>query len=649
MTLFSLARKNILGNFKNYLIYFFSLIFSVVIYFTFVSLRYSGDIAASTMPANVVRSIFLQASLLLLLFVVVFVWYSNAFFTRKRKKEVGLYALLGMRKKTIGRMLFYENVIMGAIAIVAGIVLGAFSSKLFTMILLKIMGIEGHVSFTISPGAIANTVLVFAVIQLLTSINSYRLIYRFKLIQLFQADKEGEQEPKAKFVTAVLAVLFIGFAYWISGRDIQSNAEFTTNIVLLLATLIVGTFLLFRSLTIYVLKRARGHKPLYYKGMNLVSISQLLYRMNGNARTLAMVTLLSTLTMLLSGASFSEFYSNKITQERKAPFSYMHLSQGDAFDAQVERIIRSDTSHPVVAQVDVPVVKTKGAFSDPTMLPSRYYEADERPLNFLSVSTYNRLQQALGQSRMLAPPAEWELIAIRPMYTGFTNRDFQGKTLQPELPEGSLTLSFGDLTEDRVMNWKFPDFYFVVNDVLFAEMAKQVPPVVFRAYEVQDESQAEATSEQLMRMPEADKAQLSSYATFYKAGLESAGLDMFIFAFLGLVFLAATGSVIYFKQLTDAHAEKDRYAILRKIGVSRRAIHGSIAKQTLFVFALPLLVGLTHSIVLMSRLTTVLSGLIDVNLTVPIVTSLSLYALIYAVYYGLTVHSFNRIVNGRAA
>lgn len=647
MTLFNLAKKNILGNFKNYLIYFFSLVFSVVIYFTFVSLQYSSEIHTSSMPADIVSSIFLQASLLLILFVSLFVWYSNSFFTRNRKKEVGLYSLLGMRKRTIGAMLFYENIIMGAMAIVAGIVLGTLLSKLFAMILLRMLGTEVDVNFSVPLSAIINTILVFAVILLLTSINSYRLIYRFQLIQLFQAEKEGEQAPKAKLLSAGLAVLCIAFSYWISGRPIHSTTEFITNLGLLFGAIVIGTFLLFRSLTIYLLKLAQKNKSTYYKGMTIISISQLLYRMNANSRTLAMVTLLSTLTMLLSSVSSSTYYSNRITQERKAPFSFMHMSQGAAFDTRAEQIIKSDTEHPLTVQLDVPVVKTRGEFSDPSMLPERYYDADEKPLKFISASTFARLQQALGRSEGMPTLSGNQIMAIRPLYTKLSMDDFKDKTLKPELAQGNLTLTFASMTEERVMNWKFPDYYFVVSDALFADMAKQAPPVVFKVYEVKDEISSQATSDQLKKLEGAEKAQMSSFYEVYTAGFESAGLDMFIFAFLGLVFLAATGSVIYFKQLTDAHADKERYNILRKIGVSRADIHASIAKQTLFVFALPLVVGLTHSTVLITTLTTVFGGLIDVNLTVPIVTSMSLYVVIYASYYGLSVHSTNKIVNAK--
>ena len=225
MTLFSIARKNIRKNFTNYFLYIASMIFSIVIYFTFVSLKYDDAIQASTDSSTKISSAFNGAAVVLMIFVAVFIWYSNSFFTKKRKKEVGLYSLLGVRKKQIGQMLFYENFIMGIIALIIGIVLGTLLSKFFVTLLMKIMGYEAMGNFVISPAAIINTIVVFIIITAITSIHGYRLIYRFKLIELFKAEQEGEKEPKASFLIAVFSIILLGIGYWLALQNLlESNA-----------------------------------------------------------------------------------------------------------------------------------------------------------------------------------------------------------------------------------------------------------------------------------------------------------------------------------------------------------------------------------------------------------------------------------------
>src|SRR5690606_5876652 len=173
------------------------MIFSIVIYFTFVSLKYDETISATTESSQKISSVFNAASVVLIIFVAIFIWYSNSFFTRKRKKEIGLYSLLGVRKKQIGRLLFYENFLMGIIALFIGILLGFVLSKFFASVLMKVMGYDVMANFAVSSAAIINTIIVFTLITVVTSFHGYRLIYRFKLIDLFQADKEGEERPRA--------------------------------------------------------------------------------------------------------------------------------------------------------------------------------------------------------------------------------------------------------------------------------------------------------------------------------------------------------------------------------------------------------------------------------------------------------------------
>jgi putative ABC transport system permease protein len=641
VTLFSVVKKNVIGNFKSYLIYFISMILSVVIYYTFVALKYSSDIQKGISASETMNIVFTEGSIILILFVAVFIWYSNAFFTKKRKQEVGLYALLGVKKKTIGNMLFYENLIMGIMAVIAGIVIGTLLSKLFTMILLKLLGSAMDVSFGFSLQAIMNTVLVFAVVILFSSIQSYRLIYRFKLIELFQAEKEGEQAPKPSIVIAGIAVILIAFSYWLVYQPVETSAQMGIGFLLFMVSLITGTFLLFRSLTIYLLKLAQSNKSRYYLGMNLIGTSQLIYRIKGNARILATIALLSAVTLSAVTVGLSQ-YSNVAGQANKeSPFSYTFISQNEAMDQQVNQIITEDQEHPVTAQLDIPVIKTKVAASNLKILPTSLLEADENPLKIITVSMFNRMQKGLNRELTIQLTGN-QAAVVKPLYTAFTTSDIAGYTLSIKLPQDERKIEFVSLLEMRVLSWSYPDFLVVVSDALFDDMAKQAALTTYKVYKVLDQGTAKATAEQLKKI-NTEQINITSYYSIYKDGLEDAGLGIFMLGFLGLVFLAATGSMIYFKQLTEAQSDKRRYDILRKIGVSKHEIWRSVAKQAGFVFVLPLAIGIVHSTMILKALLSI--NLITYNFTVSILISMTAYIIIYFFYYVLTVHSFNRIVN----
>lgn len=639
MTLFDLAKKNIQGNFRNYLVYFVSMVFSIVIYFTFVSLQYNERIQESILLSGTMNFLFMASSLLLLLFVAVFILYSNSFFTRNRKREVGLYSMLGLRKKTIGKMLFYENLLMGIMALVVGIIFGTLLSKLFAMILVKLMGSSAEIDFGISIGAIGQTVLVFMIIIVITSIQGYRLIYRFKLIELFHAEKKGEQEPKVSIASTVLGLLLLAVSYWLILRsfpDELTEGYIFINYGIALVLLVIGTHLFFRSVIISLLKLYKQNKTRYYKGTNLIGTSQLLHRIQGNARTFTMIALLSAVTISLFGAAYSGYYGNEKNSFEMVPFSYSHLSKGEEFDTQVKNLLMDDKEHPITAQVDLPILEVKGQLSF-----AFSYEAN--PMKLLPVKAYNEVVKALQQGDAVSLSGD-EAIAIRPRLTEYSSSLFKGEQLH--LTKEEYELTFVDMFEGSVLPFDYPDFYIVVSDELFTKMANDIKPKLYKVYEVEEEKSTEITSGKINQLVGEDDFQVyPSFYTEYKEGKESNALTLFIFGFLGLVFLAATGSIIYFKQLTEANETKISYEILRKIGVNKKAIRKTIHMQTLFVFGLPLTIGIVHSSVILHFVSNFISDLIGANVIVPIVTAMAAFIAIYIGYYILTVNTYNKIVN----
>lgn len=628
-----------IGNVKNYLLYFISMIFSVVIYYTFVSLQYSPEVKKAIESSDSILNIFIAGSVVLVLFVAIFIFYSNSFFTKKRKKEVGLYSLLGLRKKTIGKMLFYENIIMGGIAVMIGIIVGTILSKLFTLIVLRLLNAPVEVSFGISLDAIVNTFIVFLMISLFTSFRAYRLIYRFKLIELFRAEKEGEKVPKISFIAALTSIILIALSYWLGYQPPTNNIQVLTNLLLFLFCIVLGTYLLFRFLTIYLLRLLQNKKTSYYKGTNLVGISQLIYRINGNARTLTMIALLSAVTISAISVGYSFYYTNEKQAEKEAPFSYMHISTSESVDKQIEDVIQSDREHSFIGQMDIPVIHVNGEVSSPLL--QDYLK--NGPIKIISENTYNEALKIVGKESNIQLTGN-QTIGIRPLLTEYTSNDFEEHLVTLQLPNTELDLAFSAMVEDRILPWSYPDFAIVVSHQMFSEIAAQMTPVTIKAYEVAGEKTTKDTTVQLQKLA-SEEMQLITYYNIYRKGLESGGLNLFILGFLGLVFLAATGCIIYFKQITESHEDRSRYEILRKIGVSKKEVNAVIRKQMMFVFGLPLIIGVVHGLVILQIASNIFSVLIGTNLTVPIVITTLLYFIIYLSYYLLTLTTVKKTVN----
>lgn len=647
MTLFELAKKNIKGNLRNYFIYLFSMFASVAIFYVFASLQYSTQVVEAVESSDSMQSVFMVGSIILVLFVSVFMMYSGQFFTHKRKKEAGLYALLGFPKKTIGRMLFYENMIIGAGVLVLGIVAGTLLSKLFAMILMRLLGVAVDVGITFSLPAVLTTVVIFLILITITSIQAYRLVYRFKLIELFRAEQEGEQEPRASIVPAAAAVALLIVGYGFGLRNFENNEQIFTNLGVMTVGIIAGTFLLFSSLVIYLLKYAKRRKSHYYKGMNLIMISNLVYRMKGNARTLSVISILSAIALCAFSFGFSTYYAYEHTARVTAPFSYMHIAQDDEVDQKIEEIIRGDNAHPVKAKMSIPVIHLSGEASSDEILSDRERKAAEHPVKVISVSAYNRVADVLRLGRLTLNESD-QVIAIRPMYTDYEWADYAGETITLDLPNGNVNLAFAGMTIERVLNWHYPDIMVVVADDTFRMLEAQVPTEQYVGYIVQDQKNTKATADALAAI-QTSEMKLSTYYSVYRLGIENAAFNVFILGFLGVMFLLATGSILYFKQLTEATNDRSRYEILKKIGVSHKEIAATILKQNALIFLLPLLVGLGHYLIIFNWLRKLFGGMGGINLLLPILVCVGLFMVIYMTYYMITVNSIIKFINGESA
>lgn len=639
MTLFRLAIKNVKGNFNSYLIYFISMIFSMVIYYTFISLQYNKNIKENIKLSDTMNFMFMGTSVILILFVSIFIIYSNTFFIRRRKKEVGIYSILGLRKKTIARMLFYENLLMGMISLLVGIFLGSLLSKFFSLILMKLMGTSISIDFSISYEAILQTIIVFIIIILFTSIQCYRLIYRFKLIELFNAEKKGEAFPKVSLLSAIIGFSLLIVSYYLILRplpDNLTNSYISKNYGLAIIILIIGTYLFFNSITIYLIKLIQKNKFLYYRGTTLINTSNLLYRVKGNAKMFTLITLLSATTISLFAATYGGYFGNEKSAKDDTVFSYTHLSKNHIYDSKIKHKIEKDKDHHIKSRVTIPVVETYGKFS---------FNIDylTKPVKIISNETFNNVSHSLNRDNKLKISGN-EAMVIKPRATKFKSSDFKNQVLKLQSNKKTQKLHINGMVTGSVLPFNYPDFFVIVSDKEFHKLNKNAKVLKYIGYEVENEKSTKKTSEYLNEFSKKEESPIISFYDDYKKGKEGNALNIFIFGFLGLVFLSATGTIIYFKQLTEANENQLNYEILKKIGIGKKELYKSVAKQTLFIFGLPLVVSLSHGLAAIYFISNFMSNLIGYNMFIPLISSMVAFVFIYLIYYVLTVRSYIKIV-----
>ena len=618
MTLFSLARKNIQRNLSNYFLYIASMVFSIVIYFTFVTLKYNDDLSALKQSSQQIKGLMSASSVVLLFFIVIFMAYSNSFFMKKRKKEVALYSLLGVRKQKIGLMLFFENLVIGLVSLVLGIVLGFFMSQGLLMILVRLMGYEVVGSLTFSVEALINTTGIFTLLFLFTSLQGYRVIYQFKLIDLFHAEKQGEQIPRASLVAALLGTALIAFGYYTAASDMFTSEiwRFFTVLgtpLMVIGVTIAGTYLLFHSVSVFVLTALKRATSWSWKGLNIIGVSQLLYRIRANAKSLSIIAILSATTITAGGGVFGMYYNAEATVRQMLPNTFMW--KGDSVELTQKDVLYNESLAVKKLRVD-----NELSFFEYTLLKE---------------SDYNRLAKFQGKDQELHI-TDGSAVLLDAAYDERFSHDFTGEDFK--LQNGD-SFHVDKMYTESVLNFIAAGTVLVVNDQEFAETNAE--EVKMQVVGLDNDLKQQAISQDIFKqLSKEQQESFSSVPQSYEASLATVGALLFVGSFLGLVFLAATGSIIYFKILTEAEEDQAKYAILNKIGVNSKQILKTVAGQVAVIFSAPLIVGIVHSAFALLAF----SQLFGMNITKPVILWMVAYSAIYFIYYIFTVRAFYKIV-----
>ena len=628
MTFTSLAGRNIRRHFRTYLSYVLSQTFSVMVFYVFMAIYYNRQFFQLSQDSIKVMVLFRSSAIIVALFSVMFVWYSNGFFVRSRTKELGTYALLGMERRQIAWLLFLENMTLGLLSLVAGIGLGNLFSQLCSMLLIHMVRSTISVSFALAPRAVILTIVLFAGLILITSLHTSSLIYRLRLIDLFQAGHQGERVPKVSVLSAILSVLFIAAGYILA--DVAGSALVVIASIPILLLTIIGTYMLFRNVIPAVVRGIRRNRSVYYHGTRMISTSQLLYRIRGNVSTLATIAVLTAVTITACGTAFTLYLGSHAWASAAAPFSFSYVQQTPGLDTRVQQVMDQHPELHATSAMRVSYLWVPATYDHASASPVMIRSTLSDRVAVIAKSQYDAAAQMQGHA---ASPAIEEGRCV--MVTQQPLRNYNYDALGIHVADSVLKPLKRTLLP--VVGESQAGSMMVVSDATYAELlrknAGQQQDV--QGYMVSHPEQAQAVSVLLEKMiPE--KAHFSSYVQFSDAWFGQFGIIAFIGLFLGLVFVFATGSIISYKQLMEAQEERPRYVVLRDIGVSRSEVRQIVARQMAVVFGLPLLVGICHGTAALIAL----RNLLGMNILPYCALVVAVYVVLYGVYYVFTVRGY---------
>lgn len=628
MNSFSIAYKNFRSNLKAYGLYLAAMIFSIVAYYNFLSLKYNPAGAKAMDTSGRVATVATATAMVLLIFLVFFIWFSSSFFLNQRKKEIGIYTFMGIEKYKIAAIFSVESIFLGLTSIVIGLVLGVLFGKLFIMTLSKVALLNVKIDFFISVRALLETAITFLIVFILTSIKGYIEISRSKLIDLFNALKKEEKIPKSNYLKGILSIIFIGAGYYISSISIKIN--FLTAVLSTILLIICGTYWFFSSFFAIVAKFITSRKSILYKGTNIISISNLVFRVRKNYSTLAVITLLIATTITAFGtASSIKYYINE-NYEITVPYTFSYVSNNSEVDEIVKGSINK-SDHDLllwknIRYLNIDKFESNFPFYHKDFVIIKLSEF-ERVTNELKPKGYNK---TLNKSNFKDGEA---LFVARPG----TMLSFADKYENKNIEIGTLNFNVIEEIKTPILGGGVPKASLIVKDKDYDVLKEYFNEYNFNGIIVENEENSEALTIEIMkRLPE--NISLFSRAQAHKSSYDFYGVIYFLGSFMSLVFIVATGSIIYFKLLSDALEDKAKYQMLQKVGMTESEIIKSISKQVGVSFALPLIVGSIHSIAAIN----VLSKIMQYNLITPTIISISIFTLVYGIfYYGTTKKILN--------
>lgn len=634
-----LAVTNLKNNRKTYVPYIFTGVLTVMMFYIIDALSKEEGITQNTLK------ICLQyATGVIIVFAVIFLFYTNSFLIKRRKKEIGVYNILGMGKRHIARMMAVETILTAGISILGGLVFGIIFGKLMYLLLLKILHNSVDMQFSVNGTAIVQTVILFAGIFLLTYLYNILQIQLVNPVELLHGGNQGEKEPKSRWLLVIVGVAALGNGYWIA-LTTEAPLEALLKFFVAVVCVIIGTYALFIAGSIVVLKILRKNKAYYYNPKHFTSVSGMIYRMKQNGAGLANICVLSTMVLVMVSTTVSLYAGMEDILDSRFPrdVSIVCNEADTNKEETLQRLIKEQCEKAGVKITDRvryrygsmnAVLKGNNLEKVEQYYPDNHFYYVE----MITQEEYNRIEK---QNVSLK---EQEILT----YT--TNGKCGKKQINIAGQNYQVKKELSEMTSQPKSTAEMYKTLYIV----FAN-AEQIERIESFSYADKfnlkgDDGKQKETLEQIQnefyeKFPDGTmESRMLSRSSFY----ELYGGLFFIGIYLGSMFIMATVLIIYYKQISEGYDDRERYQIMQKVGMSKKEVKRSIRSQVLSVFFLPLVVAAIHVAVAFKVMTKILGVLNLTNVSlfaVCTIITIAVFAVFYIIVYSITAKEYYRIVN----
>lgn len=662
-----LAKQNIRNNKSTYIPYMITCIFCIAMIYMMEFLRDCPTLDQAVRQADEVRMIVFTGEIVVEIFCIIFLIYSNSFLMKRRQKEIGLYNILGLERNHIGIVMFLETIITSIGSLAGGIATGIIGSKLALLLLLKLLHIPSVLGFYISVKGIFTCLFMFGIIFLMILFLNLAKIHLSRPVELLRGNNTGEKEPAAKWLMALIGFICLGAGYYLA---VTTESPIKAITIFLLAVILVmaGTYLLFTAGSIVILKFLRRRKSFYYRTGNFISISGMLYRMKQNAIGLASICILSTGVLLMISMTVSIYFGMNDIMLNRYPYdvdmSVTSISEDECQTAieAFEKAI-ADNKVPVeksVEEIYLDIVCSKNG--DQILIKPANTIRNSDSVLVLSLFTQAEYERLTGISANLNDGEifAWYPSAVQKDSVTVDETEF---TVKKWLDKNPLTCGEDAVSDNAVLVVTDEDFKKF--DEMRTEMYKGVSSAPagedltlhlgldITGSETDKIDFGTPVMEVVKDLKKNGGLSENSWITSgihqqeYESYYADNGSLLFIGIFLGSLFLMGTAMIIYYKQISEGYEDQKRFEIMQKVGLSRREVRSSVRRQILMVFFLPLLMAMLHITMAfpMIRRMLLLFGMTNTKLFIGCTAgTVLIFAVVYGLIYLMTARSYYHIV-----
>ena len=608
MTFRKFAFNNVIRNKRLYVAYFISSMFTVMVFFTFLNFAFHPLFSESDINKAVFTGMSVAGGIIYV-FSFFFILYSMSSFLQSRKREFGILMIQGMSTQQIRKMVFLENMLIGFLATMLGILFGVVFSKGILLIAENLLVMDEALNFYFPTKAIIVTFISFILLFLFISIFVTFILNTNKVITLIKGDKIGKSEPKANVFLTLIAVALLGAGYFIAVTVKGASVAVALLPVVTLVT--IGTYLLFSQLNVYVIRMLKNRKGLFWKKTNMLLFSDLAFRMKDNARVFFMVTIISTVAFSAIGTlvGFSSLITDGMKDVNEFTYSYTQDEKDEEEIVTVNRILDDyglDYEEREIA-----------AYS--AMIDDRYVTivTPEMYNEFASLIDQEPVTLAKDEAIIVEPDSKREMIPMNmvPLPSAITLKD--GSTVEAvkteEKVNPNVLLTMGA--------------FYVVGESIFEQLPEPENIEYMYAWEVTKGSEDDIInagrdiSQEILGFTAVD------YVVYDINKVWSPVL--FVGLFIGIVFFVSAGSFLYFRLYTDLDSDREKFAAISKIGLTEKEMNKVISKQIGLLFFIPMSVAVIHGAVAL----TALSHMFGHNLVRESVMVLGSFFIIQVLYF----------------